>query len=250
MRVTTAIPLRARPYGQGAGDLDVAFAGGRAESVTALLDCCVLDTHGQAYGAEAIWDWTLGERLQALLAVRLAAGEPTLEVQANCAACAETMEIALDLRAFTGATPPAQFRWQAGNGDALELRLPRGHDLRRWQQTGLPAGRELIATLTTTTGTAACDDDTLTAIERAFEEQDPLSALHLQAACPACGHDNDIDCDLEALLLSGFARTQARLIDEVAQLAGAFHWSEAQILALPPWRRTEYLRRLDAGAWL
>lgn len=250
MSASTANQFHARPYGQGVDDLDIAFAGGRAEAVTALLDRCLCDQRGQPYGADAIWDWTLGERLQALLAVRLAAGEPALAVQANCVYCGEAMEIALDLRAFARAAPLPSFRWRAATGDEIELHLPRGTDLRRWQREGLPAARELVASLATTAPNAVEDEAALATIERAFEEHDPLSALHLQANCPACAHDNEIDCDLEALLLAGFARSQARLIDEVAQLAGTFHWSESQILALPPWRRAEYLRRLAAGAWL
>jgi len=39
------------------------------------------------------------------------------------------------------------------------------------------------------------------------------------------------------------------MLDEVLQLASAFHWSEAEILALPRWRRAHYLQQIAARGW-
>jgi hypothetical protein len=35
------------------------------------------------------------------------------------------------------------------------------------------------------------------------------------------------------------------LLHDLAHIAHAFHWSEAQILALPAWRRARYLAHID-----
>jgi hypothetical protein len=89
----------------------------------------------------------------------------------------------------------------------------------------------------------------LPVLDDAFEAHDPLTALHLSASCPACAYVNTVGCDLEALLLDGFARAQAAMLDDVAALASVFHWSEAAILALPRWRRAVYLQRISEENW-
>ena len=43
------------------------------------------------------------------------------------------------------------------------------------------------------------------------------------------------------------ARTPAGLLAEVHRLAWHYHWSEAEILALPRHRRQQYLRLIDAA---
>jgi len=77
-------------------------------------------------------------------------------------------------------------------------------------------------------------------------ERDPFTALQVDSPCPDCGHVNPAEVDLEALLLADFAACQRRLLEEVTLLARNFHWSEAQILDLPAWRRAHYIARLDA----
>jgi hypothetical protein len=158
---------------------------------------------------------------------------------------------------FAAQPPSTHFDWKSADGSVFRLHLPLGRDMHSWhRREGMPARHELAVSLVEAIADvqpadhASMVQDWLAAIEDAFESHDPLTALHLRADCPACGHGNDIDCDLEALLLAGFARLQSRLLDEVARLATSFHWSEAEIAALPRWRREQYLRRLDGGASL
>jgi hypothetical protein len=242
---------RARALGHAAGDLDIAFDSDRASIVTALLAACVSDAQGRAVDAASVWDWTLSQRLQALIAVRRAGGTEQLDVQAPCAQCTEQMAITLALDDFATAPAAPRFTWRSPEGVLLSLRLPSGHDLRRWQHEGAPERQAMAASLVEAVDGVAADigaDELaawLPALDDAFEAHDPLTALHLHAACPACAHDNDIACDLESLLVDGLARTQDGLLDEVAQLAAALHWSESAIMSLPAWRRARYLQRVS-----
>ncbi len=242
---------RARALGQAAGDLDIAFDGDRASIVTALLAACVSDAQGRAVDAASAWDWTLSQRLQALIAVRRACGPEHVDVQAPCARCAEQMAITLALDDFAAAPAVPRFTWCSPEGALLSLRLPSGHDLRRWQDEGAPGWQAMAASLVEAVDGVATDigaDELaawLPALDDAFEAHDPLTALHLHATCPACAHDNDIACDIESLLVDGLARAQDGLLDEVAQLAAALHWSEPAIMSLPAWRRARYLQRVS-----
>lgn len=249
---------RARPVGSAASDIDLVFDRlDRPGTVTALLAACLSDAEGQAVSLEEAWDWTLSQRLQALLAMRVASGEVKLELQSTCVQCGEAMEIGLDLRDFAAEPAAPRFNWRSDEGVTLALRLPRGRDLQCWMRADAPAPDALAASLveavvgvpegTQPPALAAL----LPALDDAFEAHDPLTALRLHTACPACAHDNTLSCDLESMLLDGFARAQSRMLDDVLQLAQAFHWSEAEILALPQWRRTHYLNQIaQQGGWM
>ncbi|HEX3140742.1 MAG TPA: hypothetical protein VHQ87_11850 [Rhizobacter sp.] len=248
--------FHARAFGSDPAHVEIAFdAGERARTVTAVLSACVVDEQGHALAEDAAWDWTLNQRLQALIAVRLASGDPTVELHAPCTQCGEAMALGLDLNALAGAPAAARFAWRDARGAELTLRLPRGRDLQRWEHDGVQSHEALAASLIEAVNGqpmqagALPDAAWLPALDDAFEAHDPLTALRLQTACPACGHDNAVACDLEAVLLAGLARAQSALLDEVLRLASALHWSEQQIVALPRWRRAHYLRRLDAGGW-
>ena len=246
----------ARAFGSAASDLDIAFAAvDRASAVTALLVACVSDPQGRAIGIDEPWTWTLNQRLQALIAMRLAAGDATIGLQVACSACGEAMALDLDLRAFAGDPAAPHFTWCDDDGTEVSLRLPCADDLQRWRRDGVLAQEALAASLIENVAGQAVGVDHrppaawLSALDDAFAAHDPLTALQLQTRCPACGHNQLVACDLEALLLDGFAGTQAQMLDEVLQLASAFHWSEAEILALPRWRRAHYLQQIAARSW-
>ena len=250
-------PWRARLLGSVAADIDITVdLANRATTVTSLLAACISDAQGRPLAPDEAWDWTLNQRLQALIAMRLATEDPVLALQSPCARCGEAMAIGLDLRVLGAQPMPPRFIWHDDDGTELTLRLPTGRDLQSWTESGVPSHGQLAMSLIETVADMPLEPSTLAALlpklDDALQVQDPLTALQLQTSCPACGHDNAISCDLEAHLLDGFARDQAGLLDDVMRLASAFHWSESEILALPRWRRAHYLRQLqrqqEAGA--
>lgn len=236
-----------RAFGHAAPDLDVAFAMlAPDEAATALLARC--SGHAEA----VVQDWTLARRLQALLAVRRAgdAGD-RLPARLRCAACGTDFEIEIDLARCEAAPGATEFDAASPDGHAVRLRLPSARDLLAWRAAGPLAAPQIAAALLVAIDGAppppgfvppAAWTDALAA---QLAAQDPLTALHVEAPCPDCGATHAADVDLEALLLAEFAACQRRLLDDVAALARAFHWSEAQILALPGWRRAHYLAQVE-----
>lgn len=238
--------LQARPFGSATTDLDVAFGACPADVVaTEVLARCV------AADTRAVQGWTLARRLQALLAVRRADdAEACVSAAVVCGACGSGFEFDLPLARCVQTVDERPLQLDTAAGAQLSVRLPQGGDLAAWRAAGQHDEFALAASLVLAVDGVAPTPgfvptaDAVEAIAEQLAERDPFTAMQVRAACPDCGYDNAADVDLEALLLRGFALQQRRLLDEVATLARAFHWSEAQILALPAWRRAHYLARL------
>ncbi|MGH8666102.1 MAG: hypothetical protein ACREUX_17715 [Burkholderiales bacterium] len=92
-------------------------------------------------------------------------------------------------------------------------------------------------------GEARAEDAPLLA--RTLAERDPLVALSVLCPCPACGADNDIPIDLEAVALARLDHRRRSLLHEIHALASRYGWTEAEIVALPPARRAHYLALIE-----
>lgn len=79
--------------------------------------------------------------------------------------------------------------------------------------------------------------------EAALDALAPEVVCEVAASCPECGAANAVRLDPYAAL----GRSAAPLLTEVHRLAWHYHWSEAEILALPSGRRAHYLRLIDAA---
>ncbi len=80
-------------------------------------------------------------------------------------------------------------------------------------------------------------------IETALEAVAPALIERVRATCPECGAENVIEPEPYPLL----RRDGSRLLLDVHRLAGYYHWSETEILALPRHRRQRYLDLIDAA---
>ena len=121
-------------------------------------------------------------------------------------------------------------------------RRPTGDDLRRWRDRP-PSDAEIAAALGGPADEAPAE--LLAAIEASLDAADPLVDAAIRSQCPACEAPVELPVDLEGELLAHARRDQDELLDDVAVLAGAFHWSEHDILALPPRRRRRYLAMVE-----
>jgi uncharacterized protein (UPF0212 family) len=70
---------------------------------------------------------------------------------------------------------------------------------------------------------------------------DPQADTQFDLTCPACGHDWQAEFDIVAFLWSEINTWADRVLREVHQLAVAYGWREADILAMSPTRRQLYL---------
>jgi hypothetical protein len=76
----------------------------------------------------------------------------------------------------------------------------------------------------------------------------PDPAPTLQIACPECGGAMNVLVDVVLFLLDAVGAT-ADVTRDVHRLASAYHWSEADILALPISRRRRYLELVGEGGF-
>ena len=86
----------------------------------------------------------------------------------------------------------------------------------------------------------------LARIEAALDEVSPWVVTEVAGSCPACGATHPVALD-PYVVMRGPA---SELYDEVHTLAWHYHWSEAEILALPRARRQLYLRLIDRSRGL
>jgi hypothetical protein len=170
------------------------------------------------------------------------------------------MELELSVSQLLSTPAPAErFCCSAEPGFELELRLPTGRDQIEWRESVADAEEDGVdvrmasSLVSRVNGQPPSLDWTLPhewlpAIDAAFHEHDVLTAMELQVSCPWCEKESALEPDVEALALSCLAVEQKRVLEEIHQLAAVYHWTEAEVLALPPRRRAFYIARTDGEA--
>jgi hypothetical protein len=254
-----AVRFLARRFTASQADLDVDFHGTpRVTLVTCLLELCL---HGgdacSPLDVDQVWRWSAEQRLQGLLAIALATCGPTTAAIASCGHpdCGRQMELELLLESFVTEATPAM-AWKAPDGRHVRCHLPNGADQLAWYQQARHSGscdeRWLARRLIDSIDEAPVDADWtipqawLEPLASLLDEHDPLTALTVRIECPFCACQNEIEVDLEQLLISNLHECQRALLNDVHRLACAYHWNEAEIVALAPWRRARYLSRVEA----
>ncbi|MES2100914.1 MAG: hypothetical protein V4569_13900 [Pseudomonadota bacterium] len=198
---------------------------------------------GAADTDDALADWTIGARDAALLRARSRLFGASLAATADCPACTERMSFDLDLDALaaqtTPAVPDAQVSCVGGR-----FRLPTSRDLAH--AIGAAQPRRALALRCRVEGDAPLDDAALDALDAACASADPAAQIDIELRCAACGTSFTSLFDVADCLWSDIARRARQTLDEVHLLAGAYGWSEAEVLAVPPARRQHYLQRVLA----
>lgn len=82
------------------------------------------------------------------------------------------------------------------------------------------------------------------ALAAAQAAADPLVEVVVELRCAVCTEPVEAVVDVEAHTRRAVEGAAVRLLDDVADLATAFGWSEPAVLAVPAWRRRVYLDRL------
>ena len=213
-----------------------------------------------------LWDMPVGDRIAHLLV--LAFGEnPSMTRILTCPeeGCGEAMDVPLHLDSLPGVREVLEMkemRERDGgdriitvnlDGGAVRLRRPTGSDQRRWMDRGNIPGddpvHDMIASLLVEDPghprEAPFSPGEVRIMEDALEEADPLVNLTLTVTCPGCGGLSNHPLDLEAMALSRLRERQKQLIHEVHTIASRYHWTEEEILALPPRRRATYLDLIE-----
>jgi len=88
------------------------------------------------------------------------------------------------------------------------------------------------------------------AAERAMATVAPTLTSEVGGRCPECGAAVSLQFDARSFCLSELRAGATSVLADVVTLAGAFHWPEADILALPTRRRQVYVEAVTVSASL
>jgi len=231
-------------------DLDLETRARGADTAIELLAACACVPSGGRIDAADLWALPIGLRLEALLRLAVLGGDPRAQVTQRCDACQEVMESEFSLLelAEVGAARaaiPIEIRHA---GHRLRLRRPTGADVRRWSEVGADELTMLADLCESLPADARLDASWLAVADDAMNELDPLVDFSIATTCPECETPCDTPVDLEVLALGRLRAMQRGLLDTVHRLALAYHWTEAEILGLPPWRRARYVELVER-AW-
>lgn len=208
----------------------------------------VLLVHGRRYSLDAVLDLPLGEAT--VLVAQLYAEEFGDEVEGllPCEGCGEVLEVGLSISTLY------RLGEASGNGrecrvvtDAGELtvRPPTTRDLLAVGGRPDPARVLLARCVSDISGTpvdpAALDTDTAERLDSLAEELAGAAAVVVRTSCPCCSAEARTSVDVGGLLWDHVSAAAPELLAEVALLASAFGWREADVLALSPVRRRAYL---------
>jgi hypothetical protein len=248
--------LTLRSFGLLAEDREVDFAAPRPLLETQVLNCCTQDAAGYSLPEEFFWSLEVGERIHCLLIIAaLGAPDTGLDIDLRCpySECAEEMEISPTLREI------ASLREVDDSGplipvhlgrESISLRRPTGRDQLLWLNRSFKdeesAARIMAQALVVDDAQdllgEAANDDWLDPVSEVLAAADPLVDFTIRTPCPYCGAEATHHLDLGALALQRLQAAQGRLLTTIHILASRYHWSEEQIMALPSWRRSHYLR--------
>ena len=207
--------------------------------------------------AASLAELTIGERDGLLLTQREWLFGPQLESVVACPHCGEQLELAFavdDVRAVPTLThaaalgQPHQESLEMA-GYTVQFRVPTVVDLSADITRQQLFERCVVAALYA--GEAYAAQDLPAAVVEAVGQQmlaaDPQADVQLALNCPACGHDWLAVFDVVSFLWQEINAWAQRTLLEVHQLARAYGWSEANILAMSPLRRQVYLSMIGAA---
>src|SRR5215813_7786114 len=171
--------------------------------------------------------------------------------RSQCMKCCEELEFQLDgLENRFGAEEPSRELRADISGVQVRYRVPSSLYIRaalEWRDAG-GAFRHLIQRCIL----SARRNDELVRVEELSEEMldeiqermaqaDPNADVRIEIVCPECGNHSNFPFDIVTYFWSELEAQAKRQLWEVHVLAGAYGWSEAEILEMSPFRRSLYV---------
>lgn len=210
---------------------------------------------------EELSSLALGKRDVLLLGLHETTFGPALNIYAECPHCAEPLEFLVDssdIRSATEVTGTSigiqEPRELVTAGYRLRFRLPNSTDLTAATNCEDPVvARRLIlhrCVLEAQRGEAAISSEELpepviARFSAHLAECDPQSEILFDLKCPGCNHRWQAILDIASFLWQEINALARHLLHEVAVLARAYGWREADILAMSATRREFYLEMVS-----
>jgi hypothetical protein len=219
----------------------------------ALRGAALLSNSGSDLTSPEILRLSIGERDRRLLAMRSELFRDRIAAVADCPQCSTALDLEFRLSDF--ALEPSRTREHEPLRIAKEeydvtFRLPASEDVAYVSRArNVEQGRRMLLSrcvLSATWGgsdvpVAQLPEEVVAAIAQRMSEADPAGDINLRLDCPACKHGWNAPFDIAAFLWTELDAVVRRGLAEVAELASAFGWAEADILAMPSARKDFYL---------
>jgi hypothetical protein len=200
---------------------------------------------------QALSDLPIGHRDRRLMDLRRRLFGSRLESLIICPQCGERLELSFDLADIQAPEVEQQpGGWELeSEAYLLRFRLPNSQDLLAAQQSGGRATLLERCVLEThyadqPHSATGLPEPVQAALIQRMAELDPQAEVSFPMDCPACRHHWMAVFDIATYLWQELHTWAVRILDEVNILARAYAWSEADILALSPWRRRYYIQRV------
>ena len=187
---------------------------------------------------DAVMHWPIARRDRALFDLRADLFGDTVDAVTACPACGEALELQVALSSLRPAARGAAGRWRA-------LRL--GRQRIRWR---LPDSADLLAV----SGLATVPEVRAALLARCIDADDPAvrerAAARLPAeptdvrfdlTCPSCAAAWQAPFDIAAFTWREVEAWAGRTLADIHVIAGAYGWTEDEILRLSPSRRHAYV---------
>ncbi len=184
----------------------------------------------------------LERRDRALLGLRAASFGDAMACLGACPACGEAIELDLSAARLAEALPPGGAEVLALPGGDVVIRSFDSRDLAAAAACPAPeAARAILVERVVDALPPGPEGAERAAIAARVEARAADAEIVLALDCPACGHGWAEVLDVARFVWAEVEAAALRLMGEVAEIARAFHWSEADILAMTPLRRRAYL---------
>lgn len=200
----------------------------------------------------------LGARNAALVALRTRLFGSMQSLRSNCPGCDAVAEFAVDGEALAFALRPrddasGMHRLEAA-GHHVDFKLPDIEDLRAAVQDEgfVPALlRHCVIRCKRDDGEQVPPDalpaEVAEALSRRMEILEPGASVVFDLECPGCAERWHAVMDVGEILWAELQASAERLLLDVDALAREYGWSQAEILALSPARRSAYLQLAGAS---
>jgi hypothetical protein len=212
---------------------------------------------------------SVGRRDRMLLDLRRLTFGPTQEGVTICPACGDHVEFSFSLDTILSAAngneadSSGSELWVRCDEFECQFRLIRADDLDAAARAeSVEAARQClirrcvnrvirggVEEFSAGPGTSelALPEEVVARIAEAMDQADPLADLRFDTQCPACGHRWSDRFDVLTCLWQEIESRGRRLLEQVHVLAGAYGWSEMQILELSASRREHYVNLVGGG---
>jgi hypothetical protein len=200
----------------------------------------------------------LGQRDRILLLTHAATFGNQLDLWSECPACHATIAIAPSVDNLILRDPDPQAVANIAclkiGGRSFQLRPIDSIDLAAMlTQRDIAQARRLLVERCLSAqddelapGEIILDSETVDAAAERLALIDPQADLYFDLSCLACNGTWQAPLDVAALIAAEVRSHAEHLFDQIHEIARAYHWREADILALSPIRRQTYLSRIWA----